>query len=168
VKGYFDILVDTLLGRWLPAFRRRPKRRVIRASKFYFADVGVANTLARRGRLEPGAELFGKALESWVLHELSAYTAYAERDVQLSYWRLASGIEVDFIVGDMQVAIEVKAARRVSSGHMTGLRHLQQDHPELQRRLLVCLEQKARRIPDGIEILPARQFAHRLWDGGLF
>jgi len=39
IQGYFQILVDTLLGRWLPAFRLRPKRRVIAAPKFYFSDV---------------------------------------------------------------------------------------------------------------------------------
>ncbi len=53
VKSYFGILEDTLLGRWLPAYRRRPKRRVIGALKFYFADVGVVNRLARRGDSAP-------------------------------------------------------------------------------------------------------------------
>src|SRR5687767_4926099 len=78
VKGYFEILVDTLIGRWLPAYTRRPKRRVVTSPKFYFTDVGVVNHLARRGRLERGGELFGKALENWVLHELVAHVAYRE------------------------------------------------------------------------------------------
>ena len=37
IKGHFQILEDTLLGRWLPAFTRRPKRRVIAAPKFSYA-----------------------------------------------------------------------------------------------------------------------------------
>jgi len=57
--AHFDILVDTLLGRWLPAYTKRPKRRVIAASKFYFADVGVVNHLARRGTVRRRSELFG-------------------------------------------------------------------------------------------------------------
>jgi len=65
IQGYFQILVDTLLGRWLPAFRLRPKRRVIAAPKSYFSDVCVVNFLARRGQLEAGSELFGKAFENW-------------------------------------------------------------------------------------------------------
>ena len=64
VKGYFEILEDTLLGRWVPAYTRRPKRRVIGAPKFYFADVGVVNHLARRGTLTRGGELYGKAFEN--------------------------------------------------------------------------------------------------------
>jgi uncharacterized protein len=127
VKEYYQILVDTLLGRFLPAWTRRPKRRVIQAPKFYFADVGVVNHLARRGRLEPGSELFGKALENLVHHELCAWREYHEQDLELSFWRLASGIEVDFLVGDIELAIEVKSARRVADSHLSGLRALRED-----------------------------------------
>jgi hypothetical protein len=55
VKEYFQVLVDTLLGSFLPSYRQRPKRRVIQSPKFYFADVGVVNRLARRGRLARGS-----------------------------------------------------------------------------------------------------------------
>ncbi|MGH7820250.1 MAG: ATP-binding protein, partial [Candidatus Binatia bacterium] len=112
IKGYFEILEDTLLGRWLPGYTKRPKRRVIAAPKFYFADVGVVNHLARRGTLERGSELYGKAFENWLFHELAAHNAYADAFARLSYWRLASGIEVDFIVDDMRVAIEAKATTK--------------------------------------------------------
>lgn len=161
VKGHFGILEDTLIGRWLPAYTRRPKRRVIAAPKFYFADVGVVNHLARRGRLEPGSELFGKAFENWVHHELTAFRAYHAPDLELSYWRLASGIEVDFIVGQMEVAIEAKASARITADHLSGLRHLHTDHPRA-RRLVVCLEAKRRVTEDGIEILPVRTFVAAL------
>jgi len=34
---------DTLIGYFVPSFQKKPKRRVIRAPKFYYFDVGVAN-----------------------------------------------------------------------------------------------------------------------------
>jgi len=165
VREYFQILVDTLLGRFLPAWTRRPKRRTIQTPKFYFADVGVVNALARRGRLEPGSELFGRAFEGWVRHELQAYCAYRRPEWELAYWRLASGIEVDFIVGDLHLAIESKAAGRITSDHMKGLRALAEDQPRVRRRMIVCLEPRARRTADGIEVLPWRRFAEDLWSG---
>jgi predicted AAA+ superfamily ATPase len=165
IRGYFEILEDTLIGRWLPAYRKRPKRRVIAAPKFYFFDVGVVNHLARRGRLDPGSELFGKAFENWVFHELCAFNAYRERFASLSYWRLASGIEVDFVVDDMSVAIEAKSTRKVTSHHLNGLRQLAQDQRRVGERLIVCLEPKAYRTPDGIRVLPAREFALALAAG---
>lgn len=168
VRGYFGILEDTLLGRWLPAYRRRPKRRVIGAPKFYFADVGVVNQLARRGALQPGSELFGKAFENWVFHELCAYDAYREQNVRLAYWRLASGIEVDFIVDDMRLAIEVKASRRITSDHLKGLRSLREDHPRVRERVVVSLESRSYRTEDGISVLSVRDFCARLEDGSLF
>ena len=111
VRGYFEILEDTLMARWLPSYRKRPKRRVIHSPKLYFADVGIVGFLARRGRLEAGSELFGNAFESWCFHEITAYNCYAERFANISYWRLASGIEVDFVINDMAVAIEAKSSR---------------------------------------------------------
>ena len=164
-KSHFEILKDTLLGRWLPAYRKRPKRRVIRAPKFYFVDVGVVNRLAKRGELLPGSELYGKAFENWVFHELSAFVSYREFDGGLSYWRLASGIEVDFVLGDMQVAIEAKSSERITRDHLKGLRTLKEDHPNVERRIVVCREPRARRTEDGIEILPVASFVRKLWAG---
>ena len=36
-------------ARWLPAYRRRPNRRVIAAPKLYFSDAGVVNPLGAPG-----------------------------------------------------------------------------------------------------------------------
>jgi len=168
IQAYFQILEDTLLGRWLPGYTKRPKRRVIAAPKFYFSDVGVVNFLARRGGLGPGSELYGKAFENWVFHELCAHNDYSEAFARLSYWRLAGGIEVDFIVDDMQLAIEAKATAKVTTDHLKGLRALSQDHPGVKQRLVVCLESHARKTEDGILILPVREFCAQLTGGRLF
>jgi predicted AAA+ superfamily ATPase len=162
VKEYFQILVDTLLGDFLPAHRARPKRRVVHTPKFYFADVGVVNHLARRHRLEPGGELFGRAFENWVFHELATYRAYRGFRFELAYWRLASGIEVDFVTDDLTLAVEAKAARSVHVDHLKGMRELAAEH-RVRRRIVVSLDQRPRRTEDGIEVLPARVFARRLW-----
>lgn len=167
VKEYFQILEDTLLGSFLPAYTKRPKRRVIQSPKFYFSDVGIVNHLAKRGVLQPATELFGKAFENWVHHELKAYQSYSGKYKDLAYWRLPSGIEVDFIVGDMECAIEAKGSMRPNPDHLRGLREVAIDHKRLGRRILVNLEERARRTEDGIDILPAKVFAQRLWAGQL-
>ncbi len=167
VRAWFGILEDTLLGSWLPAYRRRPKRRVIQAAKFYFADVGIVNRLARRGRLERGSEAYGHAFENWVHHELAAFVSYRSYDGALSHWRLAGGTEVDFILGDMDLAVEAKASPRISRQHLKGLRSLVQDHPGVGRRVVVSLEPRARRTADGVEVLPPETFVRRLWCGDL-
>ena len=166
-KAYFGILEDTLLARWLPRWRRRAKRRLAGAPKLYFEDVGLVNRLARRGELHGGSDDYGKAFENWMFHELSAFIAYHELDEQLTYWRLPSGIDVDFVVGDMRLAIEAKASARITNSHLKGLRTLAEEHPSAGRRVVVSLETQPRRIDDGIDIIGATDFAQRLWHGEL-
>lgn len=165
VKAYFDILVDTLVGRFLPGYTKRPKRRVIAAPKFYFADVGVAGHLARRGTVQRGGELYGKAFENWLFHELTAWSAYTDQYATLSYWRLPSGIEVDFVVDDLRLAVDAKATERVTNTHLRGLRELSRDHPETGQRVIVCLEPRPRRTDDGILVMPPADFCAALYAG---
>ena len=99
--------------------------------------------------------------------ELSAFRSYRDFDGDLSYWRLASGIEVDFVLGDMAVAIEAKSSSRITSDHLKGLRSLAEDHPRVGRRVVVCREPRKRKTEDGIEILPVPAFVRELWSGGL-
>jgi uncharacterized protein len=164
VKEYFQILEDTLLAKFLPAYRKKPKRRVIQASKFYYSDVGVVNYLSKRKQVLQGSELFGKAFENWVFHELDAYRAYSREPWELSYWRLASGsAEVDFIINDMELAIEAKASSNIYSDHLKGLRELIKDHPDIKKRIVVSLVDKDRITDDGIEIISVTSFVDRLW-----
>lgn len=167
VKQYYGVLEETLIGRWLPAWQQRPKRRTIVAPRFYFSDVGIVNRLARRGAPQRGSDAYGHAFENWVHHELASFCSYRAPEETLSWWRLASGIEVDFILGDMRVAVEAKAKRQVTNRDLRGLRHLAKDHPEVRKRIVACLEPRPRRTEDGIEILPAADFAARLWSGEL-
>jgi uncharacterized protein len=164
IKEYFQILEDTLLARRLPAYQKRPKRRVITSPKFYFSDLGVVNYLAKRKKVEIGSEVFGKAFENWLHHELQSFSVYSEQFYSLSYWRLASGVEVDFIVNDMEFAIEAKATKKVTSDHLRGLRSLTEDYPKA-KRLLVCMESKARKTEDDILILPVSDFLEGLYAG---
>ena len=168
VKAYFQILEDTLLGRYLPAYRRRPKRRTVAAPKFFFLDVGVVNFLAKRGSIQVGSELAGKAFENWVFHELCCYNSYRSRYADFFYWRLSSGIEVDFVVNHIDCAIEAKASSRVRADHANGLRELAIDHPETKRRLLVSLDPHDRTSEDGIELLHYSTFVAQLWRGAFF
>ncbi len=166
-KSYFEILEDTLLARWLPAFRRRRKRRVILSPKLYFADVGLVNRLARRGTVIAGSEQYGKAFENWVHHELNAYISYREIDTKLTYWRLASGIEVDFLLENLTLAVEAKSSANITMQHLKGLKALKDEYPEIGQRVVVCREPRPRLTEDGVLILPAERFVERLWRGEL-
>src|SRR5262249_18495363 len=46
VQGYFETLLDTLIGVWLPAWQRHAKVKEVAKPKFYLFDPGVARALA--------------------------------------------------------------------------------------------------------------------------
>ena len=167
VKEYFLILEDTLIGNFLPAYKKKPKRRITQAPKFYFFDIGVVNYLSKRRNIEQGSELFGKAFENWVYHELKTYNSYNKARYDLSYWRLSTGVEVDFIINDMEYAIEVKASNKIHEGHLKNLRELVKDHPEVKKRYLVSLTDTNRITEDGVEIVNYKSFIEYLWSGKL-
>lgn len=163
VRDYYGILTDTLMGAFLPAFTLRPKRRTIQAPKFYFRDLGVVNHLAKRGIIEPGSELFGKAFENWLFHELSVHSRYSEKFYDLSYWRLSSGIEVDFVLGSGEIAIEAKGKTMVTTADTRGLLEFQKEYPKVRQLMVVSLEEKMRKTKEGVLIVPYRQFPELLW-----
>ncbi|MGH7288196.1 MAG: ATP-binding protein [Myxococcota bacterium] len=114
VQGYFEILVDTLIGSWLPAWRPRAKIKEVAHPKFYFFDTGAVRALARRLREPVGDEERGRLLETYVLHELRAWIERSGCGGELTYWRTPSGSEIDFVWtrGARTVGIEVKASER--------------------------------------------------------
>lgn len=168
IKGYFEILSDTLLGRFLPSYKKRPKRRISTAPKFYFFDVGVVNFLAKRGTIQTKSELIGKAFENWIFHELCCYNSYNERFAEFYYWRLSSGVEVDFLVNHIDCAIESKSSEKITSQHMKGLRELKKEHPDVKKMIIVSMDTHDRETEDGILVLSYTTFLDYLWQGLLF
>ena len=100
-----------------------------------------------------------------MFHELCAYNAYREAFADFAFWRLSSGIEVDFIVNHIDCAIEAKGAPRVVDHHLKGLRELAKDFPDARARVVVSLDEKDRMSNDGIQILHYRTFLKKLWGG---
>ena len=163
VRSYFQILEDTLLGFRLQPWRKVIDRRLIETEKFYLFDIGVAHYLAGRVPV-PKTPEYGKAFEHFILMELKAYQAYRNPELLLHYWRTASGFEVDFILGDMEVAIEIKSSQRVHETDTKSLLALAEAH-SVKKLLLVSFESEPRRLSNGVECLPWRLFLEKLWNG---
>jgi len=57
--------------------------------------------------------------------ELTAYRSYSGKDFPIHFWRTKSGLEVDFVLGDGETAVEVKGTSRVDGADLKGLACLQ-------------------------------------------
>ena len=163
VRNYFQILEDTLLGFRLEPWKKTRDRRLIETEKFYFFDVGVANYLARRQPQFKTPE-FGKAFEHFIAMELFAYQAYKNPELKITFWRTASGMEVDFILNDMEVAIEIKTSSRISEADVRTLKILQEEN-KVKKCILVSFETEPRVLAKNIHCFPWEIFLKQLWDG---
>lgn len=162
VKEYFQILEDTLVGRQLQSFRKRKKRRLVLSPKFYFFDLAPVIHFTHRGNVSPGSELFGRAFEHFLYMEITAHAAYSGKIYPVCFWKTSSGTEVDFILGDSEIAIEVKGTGQAQTKHMKGLRQFGEEYTT-RRRILISLDERQRKTEDGIEIIPWQIFLKKLW-----
>ncbi len=164
VKEYFQILVDTLLGTYVTPFKKRQHRQVIsKAPKFYLFDVGVAGQLQNRKIDEARGEHFGRALEHYIFMEINAHRAYQDLHYEINFWRTKTGLEVDFILANGEVAVEVKGSNRIDNHDLKSIRAFQNEH-KAKFAIVVANEKQERKVGD-ITILPWQVFLDRLWSG---
>ena len=164
VREYYQILVDTLMGRFVEPFQRRQDRQIIsKAPKFYLFDVGVAGIITKRKISEERGESFGKAFEHFIFMELVAYSSYKDLDFEVNFWRTKSGLEVDFVLGRGEVALEIKGTSRVDQRDLRSLMAFAKEYSP-QKALVVCNEREER-LQGKIRILPWRHFMEALWEG---
>jgi len=170
VQGFYQILVDTLLGYYVYPFREKIKRDLITAMpKFYLFDVGVANYLAQQSIHALKGSACGKSFEHYIFMELTAYINIYRKRYKITYWRTKTGLEVDFIIGKAKAAIEVKISEQVQQSELSGLIAFCEEHPKT-KAIVVSQDKRARRMQvkdTEIFILPWKTFLKKLWQGSI-
>lgn len=160
VRDYFEILQDTLVGFLLPPWASAKKRKSVATSKFFFFDVGIANTLRGHQKLEKNTTEWGLAFEHFIAMELRAALSYFRSTLPLSFWRSVTHDEVDFIIGD-QIAIEVKAKTKTSYRDAKGLQKLQEEG--ILTQYFLVSQDPICRIENGITFVYWPVFLDQLW-----
>ncbi len=165
VQGYFDVLVETLIGTYLPSWRRRVKIKEVGHPKFYFFDPGLVRALAGRLREPLDSIEAGYLLETWVFHELRAWISYSGCGGELSYWRTTSGTEVDFIWtrGKKAIGIEVKLSNSWKSEWSRPLLELAGDG-YIQKGFGIYLGKQKLKIGK-LSVFPFAEFFDALYKG---
>lgn len=168
VKAYFQILVDTLLGYYVYPFHQKSKRdHLSETPKFYLFDIGVAQYLQKNHINQLAGIEAGRAFEHFIFTELMAYSHYSEKYFDIHFWRTNSGLEVDFILGSGEIAIECKISQQVHASDIKGLFAFCKDyHPK--KAIVISQDVRARQLSSdegAINIMPWQDFLTRLWAG---
>ena len=163
VKAYYKILVETLLGFEVPAYRKVIKRKLYKSSRFYYFDVGIANHLTKRYHLAPRTPEYGHAFEHLIIQEIRAYLGYTGSEEELTYWHTYENLEVDAVIGDARVAIEIKSTDHVNHDDKKGVTEFAKEHPET-KQILVSRDRISRRSGD-VDLYYVTEFFKALWAG---
>ncbi len=167
VQGYFDILVDTLIGYWLEPWKLKRTTKQVRHPKFFFFDSGVVRALSGRLPYPATSEELGPLFECFILNEIRAYLHYSELDYPLHFWRSQSGVEVDILLETAKgyVAIELKNGVRWEKKFNRGVHRLSE---ELGKNKVTCFGVfmgERQLLIDNVIVYPALDFLRRLWRG---
>ena len=166
VQTYFDILVDTLIGYWIPAWQLKRSTRQYTHPKFYLFDTGVARALSGRLAYPPTSEETGQLFETLVFNEIRAYLSYHDLRYQPYFWRTYDGTEVDFLceTADGFVALELKSVKRWLPRYSRGINRIAEElGAKKVLRYGVYLGERPARSGE-VDILPLGRFLKLLWD----
>jgi uncharacterized protein len=141
IKNWVSILeASFILFKLVPYFENFGKR-VIKAPKYYFTDVGLlCFLLGIRTKEQISRDpLVGNIFENLIVIE-SLKTKYNMGEMpDLYYFRDSNGNEVDIIYQDGRelVAIEIKSAKTFTSTHLKGLNRFKDISSKVNRSYLV-------------------------------
>lgn len=165
VRTYFEILVDTLVGYLIYPFHKRGGREtIVAAPKFYLFDLGVAAYIKGESPSERSGPSFGNAFEHFIFLELVAARSFLDQDWDIRYWRTKNGLEVDFVLGRGEIALEVKT--KLGSRSLRPILAFNREYAP-KRSVVVTTEFPSRRVGD-VEVLYFEEFLDILHSGRLF
>lgn len=112
-QSFFQILEDTLVGFFLPAFHKSKRKSVKLQPKFYIFDLGVKKAMERslQQKVVPGTSSYGQAFEHFIICETFRLNSYFRLDYNLSHYQTSAGGELDLILNRSRkvIAIEIKS-----------------------------------------------------------
>jgi predicted AAA+ superfamily ATPase len=125
VASYLDLMVDLLLVRRLQPLHANVGKRLTKSPKVYVRDSGLVHSLLRLDTLD---DVLGHPVagESWEGHAIETLIGAAPPRTQASFYRTATGVELDLVLdfaGGERWAIEIKrsSAPKLEKGFRTAI-----------------------------------------------
>ena len=145
VANYFEILEDTLLGFYLPAYHKSARKSQTLSPKFYFIDPGIKRALDRTLTVDllPQTFAWGDAFEHWVILEIVKNVSYSRLDWTFSFIRTKDNVEIDLVIerpGASALFIEIKSKKMVDESDAKSLETLGRDTDPSAEKWLLSLD----------------------------
>jgi predicted AAA+ superfamily ATPase len=121
---YLSLMEASFILFRLPPHLRNRTSRLVKSSKVYLSDTGLAAFLTGERTIEEHEMLKGALWENYILQNMQSILAAHCPDAAITYWNIQGRYEVDFIIEieNKTVAIEVKRATRFHDNDLAGLK----------------------------------------------
>ncbi len=160
----------TTAGRWLSVlqesyqvilvrpFHRNLSKRLVKTPRLYFLDTAIASYLMGIHSPEPLIQgpSWGPLFETACMAELIKHLALSTTPASVSFFRTATGLEVDLVLerGPRLEAVEIKAGKTPSPGWTEPLRQFSALIPEVESLSVRAPVEKESVLSDGITLRP--------------
>jgi predicted AAA+ superfamily ATPase len=125
-RAWIDLLQSSYIVHLLPPWFANTGKRLVKASKLYFHDVGLACWLLglRSAKQVARDPLWGSLFENFVIMEAMKDRLNAGATAEMYFYRDSEGNEVDLLipVGTKMHAIEIKAGATINPDYFKGLK----------------------------------------------
>lgn len=167
IQGYFQLLEDCLIiDRIEPitdnSFNRK---RLSKAPKYLFFDMGVRRLAAEEGRKYP-EKYYGLLFEQFVGLECLKLIRLTQPLAKLSYWKDHTGPEVDYVIelDRAYLPIEVKYTQNPTAADAKDLKKFMAEYPCFQAGLVVCQIERPKLLAEKIIAIPWQKLPEYLFN----
>ncbi len=128
VQSFFQILEDTLLGFWLPAYHKSVRKSQKMQPKFYWADLGILRAIEGTLESKPvaGTSTYGQYFESFVVNEIFRANSYSQKNMKISHYQTSTGQEIDLVLSKANkiILVEIKSNTSVDAVEVAHLKRI--------------------------------------------
>ncbi len=162
VKKWLSVLEASYIVKQLRPYYRNFNKRLVKSSKLYFWDTGLASFLLdiQDERQMATHPLRGMLFENFVFAELAKHRFNAGKGENLYFFRDNAGNEVD-LIRDRGVeldAIEIKSGQTIGGDFFKGLNYLDRLTDQLRQAYLVYGGEK-QYVRQGVNVLSWRNLS---------
>ena len=156
IASYFQILEDCLIiERIEPITKSKTRKKLTKAEKYLFFDLGVRRVAAREGVQQP-RERLGMLFEQFIGLELIRCSRIQSRKFKIRFWRDPDGPEVDWVIdsGDSYIPIETKWTDTPTKSDIKHLKVFLDEHKNSKFGYLICQTPRKVLLDKNIIALP--------------
>jgi predicted AAA+ superfamily ATPase len=159
ISSFYEILHDCMIVEKIPPLiPSKSRRRLSKASKYLFFDIGIRNSAAQLITREGvNREEWSQRFEEWTGLSLIRYLRSQNLQGSLYYWRDHNGPELDWVVEyeNRWIPVEVKFVENPQQKHTRHLElFLDENKDRASKGFLVYLGKRPRKISEKITAIP--------------